>query len=447
MICKLSIADGSVHFCSKFIKSKHRIEEADKHEFIYSGQMGTRDTRMIKDTFDTVTGMVTGNLPSLTFRNPSNTNSFYWGGKILSLYETHLPHCLDPYSLETLGLDNLNGSLSLGNAGVHFRIDPVTMNLVLFSLKPGVMKRRPTLQVFEFDRKWSLMKKMEMHIPDLNYAHDFLLFPSYYLFHITPFTDVGKWTAFQILSGWTSPGESMRYYPDKPSRFVVIPRDAKSEKEVICFDTDPCHIFHFGTAEEINEELKFNCVCLDEKFNMTFAKGVWLSNTDVSPGLTFNYTLNLSTRKSSRTQIDSASAEFPSSHPYRNGQTGTKFIYLMANDRNEMIPYRDLVKLDTKSIKKSVWNSDGVIGEPVFAPRHGYAASKQGAEDDGYVLVQLYHPDTHKTDFCILDARCVEKGPVARIKLKHHVPYGFHGTFTPEVFLYERTAKLIKSKL
>lgn len=78
---------------------------------------------------------------------------------------------------------------------------------------------------------------------------------------------------------------------------------------------------------------------------MTFAKGLWLSNTDVSPGLTFNYTLNLSTRKSSRIQIDSASAEFPSSHPYRNGQTGTKFVYLMANDRSEMIPYRDLVKV------------------------------------------------------------------------------------------------------
>lgn len=104
------------------------------------------------------------------------------------------------------------------------------------------MKRQPTLQVFEFDRKWSLMKKMEMHIPDLNYAHDFLLFPNYYLFHITPFTNVGKWTAFQILSGWTSPGESMQYYPDKPSRFVVIPRNAKSEKEVICIDTDPCHV-------------------------------------------------------------------------------------------------------------------------------------------------------------------------------------------------------------
>ena len=38
---------------------------------------------------------------------------------------------------------------------------------------------------------------------------------------------------------------------------------------------------------------------------------------------------------------------------------------------------------------------------------------------------------TNRTDFCVLDVQNIEVGPVARIKLKHHVPYGFHGTFSP----------------
>ena len=104
-------------------------------------------------------------------------------------------------------------------------------------------------------------------------------------------------------------------------------------------------------------------------------------------------------------------------------------------------------QLDTKSLQKTVWYSDGVIGEPVFAPRLGYESRTQGDEDEGYVVVQLYNPDKHKTDFCILDAKHIENGPIARIKLKHHVPYGFHGTFTPEVFLYEQKPVLVKSKL
>lgn len=52
--------------------------------------------------------------------------------QILALYETHLPHSLDPYTLETLGLDDLNGSLKLGNCAVHYRIDPDTMVCVHF---------------------------------------------------------------------------------------------------------------------------------------------------------------------------------------------------------------------------------------------------------------------------------------------------------------------------
>ena len=95
--------------------------------------------------------------------------------------------------------------------------------------------------------------------------------------------------------------------------------------------------------------------------------------------------------------------------------------------------------------KRQVWYSHGITGEPVFVPRGGWSSWREGAEDDGYVLVQLYVPETHCTEFIILDARAVDQGPLARIKLRHHIPYGFHGTFTPEVFL--DTSPVHKSKL
>ena len=82
-----------------------------------------------------------------------------------------------------------------------------------------------------------------------------------------------------------------------------------------------------------------------------------------------------------------------------------------------------------------MWYSHGIVGEPVFVPRLGYSSSSQGAEDDGYVLVQLYVPETHTTEFIVLDAKAVDSGPVARIRLKHAIPYGFHGTFSPHVFV------------
>lgn len=84
--------------------------------------------------------------------------------------------------------------------------------------------------------------------------------------------------------------------------------------------------------------------------------------------------------------------------------------------------------------KRQVWYSHGIVGEPVFVPRLGWESWCEGDEDDGYVIVQLYIPKTKTSQFAILSAQNVERGPLAIIKLKHHIPYGFHGTFTPEVF-------------
>ena len=114
-------------------------------------------------------------------------------------------------------------------------------NLVLFSLKPG-FNRPPRLQVHEFDPQWRHMKTLDLSIPGLNYAHDFILLPDYYVFHITPFTDMSTWNVFKILAGWTSPGESFRYVPHLPSQFAVIPRNATSVEDVILVDTQPCHV-------------------------------------------------------------------------------------------------------------------------------------------------------------------------------------------------------------
>ena len=97
---------------------------------------------------------------------------------------------------------------------------------------------------------------------------------------------------------------------------------------------------------------------------------------------------------------------------------------------------------------RRVWYSHGCVGEPVFVPRLGWASIDKGDDDDGYVLVQLYIPDKHITEFAVLDAKHVDRGPLARIKLKHHIPYGFHGTFTPHVFVNgQHVPKPVAAKL
>lgn len=112
----------------------------------------------------------------------------------------------------------------------------------MFSLRPAVKGSQPWLEINEFDRRWNLVNSNKLSINGLNYAHDFVLFPNFYVFHMTPFVNASSWEAFKIMAGFTSPGEGMRYYSHLPSKFVVIPRNAKSSEEIIEITTEPCHV-------------------------------------------------------------------------------------------------------------------------------------------------------------------------------------------------------------
>lgn len=115
--------------------------------------------------------------------------------------------------------------------------------LVCISLRPGFTQKSPSLVVYEFDPAWNLCQKQIHHIEGLNYAHDFVLLPDYYVFHMTPFVKGSWWIATKILLGWSSPGDEMRYYPELPSRFVIIPRHTTGDRAGVMFvDTDPCHV-------------------------------------------------------------------------------------------------------------------------------------------------------------------------------------------------------------
>ena len=83
---------------------------------------------------------------------------------------------------------------------------------------------------------------------------------------------------------------------------------------------------------------------------MEFAHRVWLSNFDISPGHMFNVTVDLTSKTSTCTQLSNTTkAEFPASHPYRHGVAGTRFVYLMASERDDALPFREVVKVSDAS--------------------------------------------------------------------------------------------------
>lgn len=260
----------------------------------------------------------------------------------------------------------------------------------------------------------------------------------------------------------------MRYYHHLPCRLVIIARTPQVADEILggrqwieADIPDPCHIFHFGNVQEIVENnrvvgLDLTAVCLGKQFTMEFENKTWLSNASKAPGLFTGFKVRFGDATNSskplihQTVLHPASVEFPAVHPYRHG-LDTRYTYMMASsDPKRPHYFTAVLKHDLHGKGTKFWSSEGVTGEPCFIPRGGYAVVGQEdtrAEDDGFVVVQVFHPEKQTTDFAVLDAQTMEL--LATIALKHHVPFGFHGTFTPELFIQPNVAppSLIKAKL
>ena len=71
---------------------------------------------------------------------------------------------------------------------------------------------------------------------------------------------------------------------------------------------------------------------------------------------------------------------------------------------------------------------DGVFGsEAVFAPKAG--AGFDSEEDDGYVITLVTDSRNWESHCLVYDARDIAPGPIARVKMPHRVPAGFHATW------------------
>jgi len=441
MITAITFVDGQAHFRSKYVQTVGYMTEERERRGVYKGMMGTVPSSKTWGEWlsETVKDVSKGRIPNQRFKNPSNTSVYLWGDKLLSCWEGGMPYRMDPTTLETMGREDLGGSLrSSKNLAAHSRYDKDRQLLVSFGLQVGVGKSK--LVIYEYDRRWALVAEKAIEISDYNYCHDMAITPNYYLVHQSPFVSVDSQVIAQVASGWRAPGEMMHYYPNVPCRIIVIPRASNTTEPVRFLDIPPCHVYHHINAFETEGHIKMSSVCIGEKFNMKFDQKVWLSNFSEEPGHVYNFDIDLSRNKITREISDKSSCEFPTHHPDIDGKKW-RFAYLMASEEGqEPIPFQEVIKFDLEGRDRQVWSArgeEGAVGEPVFAPREGATE-----EDDGWVLVQVYYYRQHKTQIVVLDAKNLAQGPVARLKLFHHTPFTFHGTFSDQTFWRPAQAKL-----
>ena len=109
-IIRLSLNKGRASFKSSFIKTSEYIEESERNKILFRSTFRTQREPSPTKFFN----IDVNNAFDLKLKNSANTNAVFWADKLMIFFEAGVPHSLSPYTLETLGEDNMEiGILSL----------------------------------------------------------------------------------------------------------------------------------------------------------------------------------------------------------------------------------------------------------------------------------------------------------------------------------------------
>ena len=429
MICAIAIKDGQAHFRNRYVRTAGYVAEQAAGQILYRGVFGTQKPGgWLANAFDT------------KIKNIANTQVIYWGGKLLALWEAAEPHRLDPQTLETLGLEDFGGQLKPGSAfAAHPWIDPASQFdqgepcLVNFSITAGLSF---TLTIYELSLAGAIVRQHNHPLPGFAFIHDFAITPNYCVFFQNPV----DFNPLPFLAGLKSAGECIKFRPDQMTRMIVVPR-SQPRPQPIVLAAPSGFVFHHANAYEQGNTIIVESICYASL--PTVEPGADYLQTNfaaLSPGQLWRFHLNLETQVVQQELVEARCCEFPTLHPAQVGQQ-QRYTYMgAAHEPTGNAPLQAILKLD-RTGPSQLWSAapHGYVSEPVFVPRGaanatGLYTTLTGAEDDGWLLTLVYDGRADRTDVVILDAKNLDQGPVARLHLRHHVPYGLHGTFTPQVF-------------
>jgi len=440
MISAITFHNGRAHYRNRYVRTAGYLAEQAAGKILYRGVFGTQKSGgWLANAFD------------LRIKNIANTQVIYWGGKLLALWEAAEPHQLDPKTLDTLGLDNLDGLLSAGDAfAAHPRFDPRCEAvggapvLVNFAIKPGLST---SISLYELDTAGQCIGKQVKTVPGFAFIHDFAITPRYAVFFQSPV----EFNPLPFVLGWRGAGECVKFRPDRPTRIILIPRStdigasktqagqAEAPKAIV-LETEAGFVFHHANAFEQADgsQIVVDSVCYASFPEVEPGSDFGEVDFDaLAPGQLWRFTLDLTSCQVSRELLESRCCEFPALAPDRVGRP-YRYVYLGAAHKSQgNAPLQALIKCDLQTGDRQIWSTapDGFMGEPVFVPRNRHSDGYQSeCEDAGWLLALVFDSRRNCSDLVILDAQAVNQGPIARLFLKHHVPYGLHGTFTPQCF-------------
>ncbi len=400
------IADGKVSYRNRFMETaKYKLEREHNKAMI--------DPLNPFNSAEGYTEFVFNDKDGL-----ANTACLWHAGKFFVMEEGHPPFEIDPVTLESIGSFNYGGRLETAMTA-HPKIDPVTGELLFFAyMASGPFE--PDVVLHKVSPDGVLTESHKLVTPYPAMVHDFAVTENYILFPIFPLAG----TLERAIQGEMP----FAWEPERGASVAILPRHGTSADAVTWVECDPFFVFHFMNAFDHNGVITVDACQFPTPPLFPTADGKMLPDSD--PAL-HRWTIDLK-KEGARVEsvrIDDYLSEFPVIDP-RRGMRDYRYGFYTSPDSDEGEMYNVVSRYDHKTQSVDRYScgdrASNFTSEAIFVPR-----SDEAEEGDGYLLSVVTDLNEGESSLQILDASNVSDGPVAKARLGHRVPVGFHGGWRP----------------
>ncbi len=348
-------------------------------------------------------------------KNTGNTNVVSHAGKLLALVEYAPPTELRPRTLETIGVYDFAGRLS-GGMTAHPKIDAESGEMLCFSYSPFP----PYLQYYVVDRDGAIIHAEPIDVAWPSMVHDFAVTERHTIFVLSPLV--------LRLGNTAETGTIFSWEPERGTRIGVLPRRGRSS-DVRWFETNPCFIFHAMNAYEQGSKIVLDVARYEEMLFTSQKQARERGRRDKQGARLHRWRIDLAKGTLRSQPLDDHEGEFPRVDERLVGRKHRFGYFASVGPEGSTTPlpeFTAIAKIDADRgrVEVRAHGTGNGCSEPVFIPRR-----KGAAEDDGFVVYLAYDRERNASDFVIVDVRDFGGEPIARVRLPHRVPYGFHGNW------------------
>ena len=401
----MSFKNGRASYRSRFVRTTAFLAEQEAGRALWAGLMEPphKSTRP-------------GWGAQGSLKDASSTDVVVHAGKVLStFYQCGEAYRLDPFTLETLGIDAWTPADGIS---AHPKVDEATGELLFFNYS----KNAPFMHYGVVGADNRLKHYVPIPLPGPRLPHDMAFTPKWSILNDMPL----YWDP-ELL---TRNIHAVQFRPDQPSRFALIPRYGGSQ-DIRWFEASPSYVLHWLNAFDDGDEVVLDGYFQEEPMPKSFPEApaglermmAYLDQQLIRPKL-HRWRFDLRTGQTREERLDDHILEFGTINQRFAGRP-YRYAYHALPEPGWFL-FRGLLKHDlTTGESEELAFGPNVFGsEAPFAPRIGGTQ-----EDDGYLLTFVSDVEADRSECWIIDASEVAAGPVCRIVLPERICAGTHTTW------------------